>query len=217
MTASSLRRLALGAWAVVLVGVAIAVWARPGKLYPTFVAAGQHFRDAEPIYGPVPDGQDQYRYSPLVAAAFAPWGALPIPVGAILWRWLEAIVLLLALRAWSRVAVPAVPWPALALLTLPLVIGNIFNAQPTPLVCALMLAGVAAFARERYGLAAAAIAGATLFKVYPIGLGLLLCVVEPRRFTSRLLFAVAIGGAAPFALQSADYVARQFEEWVERV
>jgi Glycosyltransferase family 87 len=217
MTSTFLCRLALGAWAVVLVGVAVAASARPGKLYPTFVAAGQHFRDAEPIYGPVPEGQDQYRYSPLVAATFAPWGALPVAVGAIVWRWLEAILFLLALRAWSRVAVPAVPWPAIALLTLPLVVGNIFNAQPNPLVCALMLAGVAAFTRERYGLAAAAIAGATLFKVYPLGLGLLLCVVEPRRFAPRLLLAVAIGGAVPFALQSPDYVSRQFEDWVERV
>src|SRR5262249_58465134 len=95
-------------------------------------------------------------------------------------------------------------------------IGNIFNAQPNPLVCALMLTGVAAFAREHYGLAAAAIVGATLFKVYPISLGLLLCVVEPRRFGPRLLLAVAIGGAIPFALQSPDYVSRQFEGWVGR-
>src|SRR5262249_30128086 len=55
------------------------------------------------------------------------------------------------------------------------------------------------------------------FKVYPIGLGLLLCVVEPRRFGPRLLLAVAIGGAIPFALQSPDYVSRQFEDWVDRV
>src|SRR5262249_56033839 len=95
-------------------------------------------------------------------------------------------------------------------------IGNIFNAQPNPLVCALMLTGVAAFAREHYGLAAAAIVGATLFKVYPISLGLLLCVVEPRRFGPRLLLAVAIGGAIPFALPSPDYVSRQFEDWMGR-
>jgi hypothetical protein len=102
-------------------------------------------------------------------------------------------------------------------LCLPLVAGNIFNAQLNPIVAALMLAGVAAFSRERYNLAAAAVAGAALVKVYPVALGLLLCVVEPRRFAPRLLLAVAIGGLSPFALQSEGYVTQQFADWVDRV
>ena len=83
-----LRWIALAAWAVALLAVAITVSipAKSGKLYPTFVAAGDHFRHGQPIYGHIPDGQDQYRYSPLVAAAFAPWGFLPNWVGAVLWR-----------------------------------------------------------------------------------------------------------------------------------
>jgi Glycosyltransferase family 87 len=214
-----LRWVALAAWAVVLLSVAVAVLvpAKPGKLYPTFVAAGEHFRLGQPLYGRVPDGQDQYRYSPFVAAAFAPWAFLPTSVGAILWRWLQAVAFLLALRAWARTCVPAVPWPALSLLCLPLVGGNVFNAQLNPLVLALMLGGVAAFSRDRYNLAALAIAGAGLIKVYPLALGLLLGVVEPRRFAPRLVLAVAIGGLLPFALQSEEYVTQQFGDWVDRV
>src|SRR6516165_9547638 len=116
------RRLAFAAWAVALLGVAVAV-SRPGKagkLYPTFVAAGEHFKNGDPVYGWIPPDQDQYRYSPLVAAAFAPWSELPVPVGAVLWRWLQAAAFLLALRAWSRVSIPDVSFPALALLCLPL-------------------------------------------------------------------------------------------------
>jgi hypothetical protein len=213
----SLRTWALLAWAILLIAVAIAVANKPGKLYPTFVAAGEHFRQGEPIYGSVPDGQDQYRYSPLVAASFAPWSVLPSIIGAVLWRWLQAIAFLLALRAWARVTVPHVSWPALAMLTLPLVAGNIFNAQLNPLVCALMLAGLVAFSRERFTLAAIAIEGASLFKVYPLALGLLLCVIEPRRFSLRLMLAIAIGFALPFVLQNPEYVAQQFGDWLERV
>ena len=214
-----MTRLAITVWAVALVAVAVAVSlpGKGGKLYPTFVAAGGHFSDGEPVYGPVPPGQDQFRYSPLVAAACAPWGALPTPIGGVLWRCLQAVAFLLALRSWSRVAVPQVPWPALALLCLPLTLGNVHNAQLNPLVAALLLAGLTAFARERHGWAAVAIAGATLIKVYPLAVGLLLCVIEPRRFGPRLLLAVAVGFALPFAVQSPEYVAQQFADWVDRV
>ena len=219
MTSVPLRWLALVAWALALVGVALAVSLprRGGKLYPTFVAAGAHFRHGEPLYGPVPPGQDQYRYSPLAAAVFAPWGAIPTPVGAVLWRWLQAIAFLLALRAWARVTVPRVPWPALALLCLPLALGNAFNAQLNLLVAAILLAGLAAFARDRYWLSALAVAGAAAFKVYPLAVGLLLCVIEPRRFAPRLAVAVGVVGALPFALQSPEYVAQQFGDWFDRV
>ena len=212
-------RTALVMWAMAVVAVAtfVSMPGKQGKLYATFVAAGNHFRTGEPLYGEIPEGQDQYRYSPLVAAAFAPWGQLPTPVGAVLWRAFEAAVYLLALRAWTRVAAPPVPWPVLALLTLPLVLGNVYNAQLNPLVAALMLASVAAFASDRLWLAAAAIAGAAAVKVYPLALGLLLTVVEPRRFGPRLAVAVAIGCGLPFALQSPEYVTQQFTDWAGRV
>jgi hypothetical protein len=219
MKAPSLNWLAVAAWAAALVAVAVSVSlpGKGGKLYPTFVSAGDHFRHGEPLYGPVPPGQDQYRYGPLAAAAFAPWSEVPAPIGAVLWRWLQAAAFLLALRAWSRVAVPQVSWAALALLCLPLVLGNVFNAQLNPLVVALLLAGLAAFARDRYWLAAIAVAGAAAFKVYPLAVGLLLCVIEPRRFVPRLALAVAIAVALPFACQSPEYVGRQFGDWFERV
>jgi len=217
MKLGPLHRLAITAWAAILVAVAIATTVHSGKLYPTFVATGERFSDGQPLYCQVPDGQDVYRYSPPVAATLALWSHVPDSLGAILWRWLQAVAFLFALRAWSRVAHPPVSWPAMALLTLPLVAGNVFNAQLNPLVCALMLAGIAAVAHGRYNLAAAALAGATMVKVYPLALGLLLCVVEPRRFTPRLVLALAIGTGLPFALQSPEYVVHQFADWCTRL
>ncbi|HKA08058.1 MAG TPA: glycosyltransferase family 87 protein [Gemmataceae bacterium] len=211
--------LALGAWAVVLVTIACAVTltGKGGRLYPTFVLAGERFRHGASVYTWPAGEEDLYRYSPMVAAACAPWGRLPTPVGAVLWRLFEAAAFVLALRAWSRVALPAVPWPWLALLSLPLVAGNLFNGQLNPLVAALMLAALAAFARDRYWLAASAVAAATMIKVYPLALGLLICTIEPRRFGARLLLAITIGCALPFAFQSEDYVSRQFADWVQRL
>ncbi|HEX3147355.1 MAG TPA: glycosyltransferase 87 family protein [Gemmataceae bacterium] len=210
---------AVTAWAisVAIVAIVVSFPRMSGKLYPTFLAAGEHFRNGEPVYGWFPETQDQYRYSPLVAASFAPWSCLPTPVGAVLWRALQALLLLLSLRAWSRVTVPQVPWSTLAILSLPLVLGNVYNAQLNPLVLALILGGLAAFASGHFNLAAAAIAGAAIFKVYPLAIGLLLCTIEPRRFTVRLLVAVAIGMALPFAFHSPNYVAQQYSDWFARM
>jgi hypothetical protein len=203
--------------ALVVVALIVTVGGKPGKLYRTFVAAGGNFRHGETIYGKVPDDLDLFRYSPFVAALMTPLGMIPTDLGAVLWRAVQAAILLLALRAWARVAVPVVPWPALAILALPLCIGNMHNGQLNPLVAALMLLSAVAFVRESYWFAAAAIAGAAMFKVYPLSLGLLFCIVEPRRFTIRLSIALAAGCLLPFALQSPEYVLQQFADWLDRV
>jgi hypothetical protein len=221
------RRFALTVWILTLLAISVAVAFKPGKLYRTFAAAGERFLNSEPLYvdridpnGPwaipnlklmMSEKLDLFRYTPLVAASFVPWSFLPEWAGGILWRCLQGIALLLALRAWARFAVPPVPWPALALLALPLSVGNLNNAQANALVAALMLAAVVCFVNERYWLSAASIAVATVFKVYPISLGLLLCVVEPRRYTARLLLLIAAGFLLPFVLQDPAYVKAQYE------
>ena len=64
---------------------------------------------------------------------------------------------------------------------------------------------------------AIAIVGAALFKIYPLSLGLLLGVIEPRRFVPRLLLVAVIAAALPFAIQSPDYVIGQYNEWLQLV
>lgn len=211
------RWAAVTAWSliVVIVGVTVSFGNKPGKLYKTFHSAGVHFKSSETLFGPIPDDEDLYRYSPTIAASMMPWTWIPMGVGAVLWRALQAAFLFLAIRAWAKVAVPEVPWPLLALLALPLVIGNIHNAQINPLLAALMLATGVLFFHERYWLAAVMIAIAAFVKIYPLSLGLLLCVIEPRRFPLRLIVVIAIGCLIPFAIQSPDYVVQQWHEWVE--
>ena len=219
MDSPSLRRIAIGAWIATALAVAIVVTVgKPGKLYPTFAAAGEHFRNGEPLYPDITEhSQILYRYSPAATAALVPLSFMPIAVGGMLWRCVQAFAMFFALRAWARVASPAVPWPYLALLALPLSIGNIHNGQLNLLVAALMLGGVVAFSRDRYWLAALAIVGAAVFKIYPLSLGLLLGVIEPRRFAPKLLLFTVIAFAIPFAMQSPDYVAEQYEHWFQLI
>jgi hypothetical protein len=200
---------------VVAVSIAISLPRKQGKLYPTFAQAGSNFLSGTPLYGDIPEGHDQFRYSPIVAAAFSPWAFLPVTLGGILWRLLQAVALLFAIRAWASVV--NVSWGWLALLSFPLIAGNLHNGQLNPLVLALMLAGAVAFERGRYSLSALAIAGATAFKIYPLALGLLLVVVEPKRFGGRLLLATMLMVSLPFAMQSSDYVRQQYEEWSTRL
>src|SRR5207237_312863 len=94
----------------------------------------------------------------------------------------------------------------LFLLMLPLAVGSLNNGQSNALVLGLLLTTVTGAATERWGLAASCTALATLFKLYPIALGLLMAATFPRRFAGRLVLALLVGLALPFALQQPHYV-----------
>ena len=110
--------------------------------------------------------------------------------------------------------VPTVTVLALALaLLLPLSIGNLNNGQASPLIIALLICGCLAVLDERWIVAAACIAVATFFKIYPLAIGLLLAVIEPRKLTWRLILGVLILGALSLVSQRPDYVIHQYEDW----
>jgi hypothetical protein len=221
------ERLALVLWAAALAVVSGRAAAFPGhSVYPIFSTAGRHWLAGACLYERT---YDLYRYSPLIAALFAPFGLLPDAGGGVLWRCLSAAAFLGALLWWCRAVLPITLTRAqqacLLLLVLPLSLGNLNNGQSNTLVLALLLAAAAAVAsrgdapggRWRDDLAAACVALACLFKVYPIAVGLLLVVVHPRRFGWRLPLALAAGLALPFLLQRPGYVLDQYLGWLRHL
>jgi hypothetical protein len=220
------RRLAVAAWAAVLLVVCGRglISARAGGVYPIFADAGRSWLQGIDLYPEScrPDLDDRFRYSPAVAALFAPFSLLPDRVGGCLWRILNAAAFLGAFAWWCRVFSP-LPLrgkgskAALWLLLLPLSVGSMNNGQSNPLVAGLLLAAVAGVARERWNLAAVCVTAACLFKGYPLAIGLLLAAVYPRQFGPRLLLALAAGVALPFALESPGYVARAYADWLGQV
>src|SRR5262249_8941946 len=80
-------------------------------------------------------------------------------------------------------------------------------------VIGLLLIAVAGTADGRWSLAAACVAVACWFKVYPIALGLLLVVVYPRQLSWRLLGAVGAAGLVAVLCQDPSYVAEMYEHW----
>jgi hypothetical protein len=215
------HRLILGLWAAVIVVICVRVLLanRASSVYPIFASAGRAWLHGETLY-PGPEGLDPFRYSPPVAALFAPFGLLPDALGGCLWRLLNAAVFLGAFAWWRRAALPGGETlgrgtvAALWLLLMPLSVGNLNNGQSNPLVTGMLLAAVAGAARARWNLAAACVTVACLFKGYPLAVGLLLAAVYPRPFAPRLVLALAAGLALPLLVQRPGYVAQAYRDWL---
>jgi hypothetical protein len=186
------------------------------SVYPIIAGAARQWAAGADLYGELAPDLDRFRYSPAVAALLVPLGWLPDGPGAALWRLLNATVYLGAFAWWARTASPPLTPGRRAvvfLLIVPLSVGSLHNGQSNPLVLGLLLATVAAVQTERWNVAAICAALASLIKIYPIAIGLLLAAAYPRRFAGRLALALAAGLALPFALQHFDYVAGQYASW----
>jgi hypothetical protein len=213
-------RAALLVWVVglVLLGGKVLLWPHRHTVYPIFAGAGRHWAEGAPLYDVTP-GPEPYRYSPLVAAFFVPFARLPDGPAGLLWRMLGAGVFLGGLAWWCRAVLPPLPrarLPLLWLLPAPMALGNVHNGQANLLVLGLLLVAVAALRRGRPSLAAACLAVACLFKLYPIAVGLLLVLLYPR-LGPRLALTLALGFLLPFVLQRPDYVAGQYADWLRHM
>jgi len=203
----------------VILGVTIRGMLAPhqNSVFLVFRDAGRAWLAGQPLYSHV----GKYLYSPLAAALFAPFALVPDWAASAVWRMATGLAYLSAVICWFRrhqsyssssSSIPTVIVFALALL-LPLSIGNLNNGQASPLIIALLLCGCLAVLDERWTLAAGCIAIATFFKIYPLAIGLLLAVIEPRKLTWRLILGVLILGGLSLILQRPDYVIRQYEDW----
>jgi hypothetical protein len=204
---------------VLVVCVRAVCWPHVHTLYPTYAAAGGDWLAGASTYyhGERPPYFDQYRYSPLVSALLVPFHLLPERLGGVLWRLLNAGVLLAGVGWWARSGVPlalsARHQAALFLLTVPLSLSSLGNGQPNALMIGLLLIAVTGAARGHWWLAAMCVALATALKLYPLAVGLLLVAAYPRRFGLRLAAALAVVAGLPFLLQRPDYVTGQYAEW----
>lgn len=215
--------LAVLIWAVVLGYVCVRAAVQPYKrtLFTTWEQAGADWETGRDLYRTSwRFDQDQFRYSPLTAVLLVPFHHLPIQVGGVVWRMLNAAVLLGGFALWLRAApqTRTIRQQAILFLLLsPLSLSSLNNGQPNPLVLGLLLLALAAVDRDRWSLAALLVALATAIKIYPLAIGLLLAAVYPRRFVPRLLLALVLVVVLPFACQHWDYVSAQYALWLQRL
>ncbi len=219
MSRPSLTVIAFTAW----VGVAAVVCVKPlfkpvsGTVFVTYATAGHEFLAGEKLYDVPHPHTDNFRYSPLVAAGFAPLSVLPLGVGGALWRLVSIAVFVTGLVAWARRVCPEVPLAGLFLLALPISLGSLSNGQANTLILGMMLWATVLAGRDRWALAALLVGAATLFKAYPLALAGLFTLIAPVRFGLPLLGTIAAGLVLPYAFQSAEYVSAQYQFWFENV
>lgn len=215
---------AVVAWAIAFLAISIRVCLskpRTHSDYLTFANTARNWVAGNGIYRQCDQTGffDDFRYSPLVACSLVPFSILPDRAGNIVWRLVNLAVFAAALGWWAkRVLAPQPSRKQLALLfllVLPLSIGNINNAQSNPLVLGFLLAAVAVATESRWNLCSVFIAGAVLFKLYPIAVGLLLVAIYPRQLGVRMTLAILAGLALPFLLQKPAYVAEQYRIWFD--
>lgn len=214
--------LALALWGAVLIGIAVRLLVdRPGhrSVFAIYYQAAERWRAGVDLY---PERANDpalpsFRYSPPVAAALTPLSLGPLLLGEIAWRLLTGGALLAAMLMWARTVMPHLLSPGqvsvFLLLVLPLTASNWNNGQCNLLVLALLLAATSAAIGSRWNLAAACLAVAALFKIYPLAAGLLLAICYPRQLLPRLALALVLGLAFPFLVQEPSYVARQYALW----
>lgn len=210
-------------WAIIIGYVCVRAYVQPYKrtLFTTWEQAGADWEAGHDLYRTTwrPD-QDQFRYSPLMAVLLVPFHHLPLPLGGVVWRIVNAGVLIGGFALWLRAAPQARTirqQAILFLLVAPLSLSSLSNGQPNPLVLGLLLLALAAVDRERWSSAALLISLATAIKVYPLAIGLLLAAVYPRRFAPRLILALILLAVLPFACQHGDYVHAQYTLWLQRL
>jgi hypothetical protein len=202
-----------GLWLAVILGVTIRGIAAPhqNSVFLVFRDAGRAWLAGQPLYSQV----GKYLYSPLAAAFFAPFALIPDWAASALWHLATGLAYFFAVIRWFRRSESSsIALTVLGLLLLlPLSIGNLNNGQASPLIIALLLCGCLAALDERWTLAAGCIAIATFFKIYPLAIGLLLAVIEPRKLSWRLILGLLILGILSLVLQRPDYVVNQYGDW----
>jgi hypothetical protein len=216
-----LTRCAVAIWSIIVVlGVArAALYHHPRHTgcYTVYESAGTSWRRGESLYGPR-DAVDEWRYSPLLAAAAAPISLLPAPVGSAIIRAVSAAVFIAGLLVWTLWAIPDSltrgERALLFLLAAPLSFHALGDVQTNGMVAGLMLSGMTALACDRRWTGSWLIMLAAMVKVYPIALAMLVGITRPRKPVVPLAAALLFWTALPFLSQNTEYVAQQYAEWV---
>jgi glycosyl transferase family 87 len=203
-------------WAAALVVLIIRplLLSHRGTSFDTYSLAWTHWIHGENLYSQWMG----FVYSPVVAFFFAPFACIPTPMANVLWRLLNAALLLGGLAAILKTnlfaGIKRRNFGILYILLVPLSVGNIDISQANPLVEGLILLAIAAVYVERWNSAALCVAIATCIKIYPIAVGLLICVIEPRKFSWRLAIALLLLVMVPFLFQHWPYVSNQYHAWI---
>jgi hypothetical protein len=209
----------------IIAGLAVYGFVHPWShsVYAIYAHAGRGWWLRQDAYAHPPPNimGEPYRYSPLFTLLISPFALLPDNLGNALWRVFNCTIFAIGLHVWGRQALPT-DWnrpqlEAFGLLVLPVAMHSMYNAQANLVMLGAILLAFAAVANANWNWAAGLVAAATLIKVYPIALALLLAFFWPRRFALRYVIAMVIGLALPFLTAPPFYVLGQYARWLSHL
>jgi hypothetical protein len=205
----------IGLWTAVLLGIWIRIgfFSHSHDVFATYADAGRRWSSSLPLY----TYTRGFVYSPLVAAIFAPFSWLPISLGSVLWRFVNAAIFVGAIFWWLKAEIsdriPESSYWLVFLLILPLSLGNFNNGQVNPMIIGLLMVAILAAHEKHWTLCVLALGFSAYLKIYPLSVGLLLVLLYPRQLGWRLASALILMGAASFVLQRPGYVLEQYQRW----
>ena len=212
-----LRLYGLLLWALALVAVSGMVSLDPVKrsVTPVFHLAAERWWAGGELYADVRG----YHYLPQFALLFAPFHALPLPVGDILWRAISVALVLWGIAALVRLVLPADAESAFSfacLLALTPCLGAIRNGQTNLAFGGLCLLLACFLAKSRWTAAAACLVA--LVAVKPLGIVLLLLAPWVYRpLVKPLAIGLGILAALPFLFARPQYVLTQYRAAAEHL
>lgn len=209
-------------WVLLILGLVISAYLRPHRMtvYPVYADASRAWWTGASMYVKG-DAPDLYRYSPTFAVLASPLALFPPAAGNVAWKLANVAVFAAGLWVWAHRVLPRAATrdrvAGLFFVAAFASLGSFFNGQANLMVTGFVLIALAALAGERWWLAVGFLAAATLVKVFPLALALVLCVLYWRTLPARFAVALLVGLAVPFAAQRPEFVLDQTGEWVRHL
>ncbi len=172
-----------------------------------------HLLAGQNLYTAWPSEQyDLFKYSPTFAWAFAPFAALPVAAGLILWNLINAVCLMLA---WKSMPVFSAQHRAALAWILPVeLMTNLQNSQCNALLAAGVIGTWVALERRQWFWAAALAAGGLFLKVYGFAAIALFIFYPARpRLAGYTIFWLALMAALPLLSVSPAEFLGHYQTW----
>jgi alpha-1,2-mannosyltransferase len=202
----------VSAWALwVIYGILIAgmvLWTKERTVTNAYRRGVERWFSSQPLYD---DSGHGFIYFPQAALTFAPWAAMPRPVGEISWRWACIGILAASVAALVRCLGGDARWFLVATLSSIATSWTSARAgQATLPMTALMIFAALCIHRRRWWAATWLLVLAVSVKPLAIVMVLLAGAIHPPMLW-RLIVGFVVMGVAPFAAQSPAYVASQYQ------
>jgi len=211
-------------WTVGLIGIAVQGYLKPRThtVFDIYAFGCEDWLAGRDIYIWQVQTDELYRYSPLFAVVTIPLAILPPGWGNALWKLLNGIIFIWAIRRWAHRGLPESPLDSraeafLLLLTIPVAMISLHIGQANLMLVAFCLVAFVAIREDKWWQAAAWIVGAILIKVIPLPLALVLGALFPLKSIGRLMACFAVGLVLPLLAQRPEYVLDQTIKWVKHL